>query len=284
MDWTKNQWLPLLKTTDFKTFLFEALKYYFRKKERVNISEFSRKAGFSSRSYLTEVLIGKKGLSKDALRKIRNTLKVPKEISKIGECLAFLDFPELRPRNITDFLLKTQLKNSRSAFIKRLELDLNKEIKSKVTSSTSLYLVFASVGSVEEGAALEDIGFRCKLSNQTIDKNLKVLKEAGIVIEKSKRFYPVSDQIDFFDMKSSDGLAELIKRACNNLSDNAKEVIENLDNLTFYTAFSVDTVQVPELRRKLKEAIYTVLDDFQNDDGNTVRQILFSLQAPTLET
>ncbi len=87
----------LLELPHFRAFLAKVLNYRYAHKGKINYADFSRRAGFHSRSYLPEIISGKKGLSHDSLWKITNTLKLPQKYAKLFELLAQRDNSLLRP-------------------------------------------------------------------------------------------------------------------------------------------------------------------------------------------
>lgn len=96
-----------------------------------------------------------------------------------------------------------------------------------------------------------------------------------IVSERDDRFFVQSSQLDLFGLNSREGLSELVSEVCRDIRNDRNKIIDQAANTIFYTAFSTDTARLPALKKRLNAAIFEVLDEFQVDDGDCVRQMFF---------
>ncbi len=266
----------LLDCGGFNDFLIKSLALQYSKKKRVNYSDFSMRAGFASRSYLTELLKGKKGLSHDSLMKIKSGLKLPKSYLALLELLALQDYPELRPKTLTiDLLNKKLTKARRTCRAKRIEKGAVHELSS-LAGRSETYQVYASLGSEEKGASLDQIHLRSRLPEKSIEKSLELLIKENIVEKKEERFYAKANSLSLFGLKSDEGLSELFGQVCRQIIENRKQLTDDETNSIFYTSFSMNECDFVRFKVKMKEAIFSVVEEFQEDDGDSVRQLFFS--------
>lgn len=261
---------------DFNALLKGALNLHYAKRGKINLADFSRRAGFASRSYLSEVLTGKKGLSRDALTKIRTALKLPKPFLDVLEYSAYREFAELKPRHIQSEALAEKIEHA-AALVKNIPATkTNLKVTPRYIRSSILYRVYAGLGSIEDGATLSDIMNRTGLPESTITSCLNAMKEFKIIEERQGRFLVKNTQLDVFGLTSRDGLSELVSDVCRDLRNNRDRIIDEPKNTIFYTAFSTNEAKLPELKKRLQAAVFDVLDEFQVDDGDCVRQIFFT--------
>ena len=54
-------------------------------------------------------------------------------------------------------------------------------------------------------------------------------------------------------------------------------------NLNLYSAFSIRRDQMPKLKKALQKAVFDVLDEYQDDNGDCVEQIFLSSFRTPLE-
>ena len=272
---TTSQIESFLACKDFNASFKEALSLHYLKRGKINLADFSRRAGFSSRSYLSEVLTGKKGLSRDALTRIRSALKLPKPFLDVLEMRAYEDHSELKPVQWSGKSAADKWDHAVS-LLKTLPFKTTApKMDAKYVRSSLLYRVYAGLGSLESGASLADIARRTKLPEGTVESCLQKMREFRIVEERGGRFFVLSSQLDLFGLGSRDGLSELVSDVSRELRNDRDKIIDDPANTIFYTAFSTDAVRLPELKKRLKAAIFDVLDEFQVDDGDCVRQIFF---------
>lgn len=264
----------MMEAKDFLTFFQASLEYLYRKKGKINVSDFSRRAGFRSRSYVGELIAGKKGLSEDALKKISRTLRLPRELSKILEAHAYLQFPELRPKTFRSAEALSGIEKLKASFLQRHSFMESEIIREPVVSSTLVYRVYAALGSESQGATLKEICLRTSLEIREAQTALEVLAKFDLVSLREGRFYPKVSQVDFLGLKKADGLSKLIEECARGLLKNKEKFAESPENLFFYSAFSIDRRQSHAIKEKLREAILAVLDRYQVDDGDEVKEVL----------
>ncbi len=259
------------------SFLKIALEIQYKKYGRVNISDFSKRGGFSSRSYISELLAEKKGLSRDAILRIRSALKFPKPVLDVFELLAYRSAPALRPTTLSVTALDEKLRAARAAARGLSQSRTLGKAKSTFIRDFRLYQIYAALGTLEHGASIQEIIARTNMAEKMADSCLQLLISEGVIEYREGRYYAVATKMDYFGLKSSDGLGNLISEVCQNIKSRRHELIDDPLNALFFTAFSTSSNRLPELRTKLKDAIFNVLDEYQVDDGDCVRQLLFSL-------
>lgn len=263
--------INLLACADPRAFLSEALKLQYQKKGRVNLADFSRKAGFSSRSFLTEYLSGKKKLSKESLRQIKTALVLPKPYMQLFALLVWQDQPELATQSAAEVEAtlekhKTNLKQQETT--KSLVTDTRRIVRKK-----DLFRLYAALGTEADGASLSEIITRTGMKLSEIQEGLQTLLEENVVVYENQRFYARANQVDFLGFSDKDALSTLLKDVCEDFKSQATSITAEDRNFVFYSAFSVQSQQLPLFKKKLREALYSVLDEFQCDGGDKVHQV-----------
>lgn len=273
--YTAAQIETFLACRDFNASFREALHLHYHKRGKINLADFSRRAGFASRSYLSELLTGKKGLSRDALVRIRSALKLPKPFLTMLEIHAFQEHSDWRPANWSAKTTADRLEQTVSQ-LKALPFKApSPKMDASYVRNAILYRVYAGLGSLEAGASLAEIVGRTGLSPATVQSCLNKMTAFQIVSERSGRFFVQSSQLDLFGLDSRDGLSELVSEVCRDVRSDRDKIIDDAANTIFYTAFSTDEARLPALKKRLNAAIFEVLDEFQVDDGDCVRQMFF---------
>ena len=196
------------------------------------------------------------------------------------ELHAFLAFPELRPSNLINSEIDRLLVQSKNALLKRLEFEGMSELaRTGIFKAPTFVQVYAALGSTVEGASINDIRNRTNLSEQVIEHSLQVFMSHNMVSGQGLRFYPIADQLDFLRFSNRDSLPHLIHSAATDLARNSSLAVQDPNSLVFYTAIQTSKNQLPFLKKRLEEALESVLEEFHDAQGNTVRQVLLSMTS-----
>lgn len=225
-------------------------------------AKISRAAGFHSRSYITEVLSGKKGLSRDSAARLRGALKLPSAAGKLFECLAN------DPKNPKLNNLRLELANYTPKA---------REVAQSNLREPEVFQVYAALGTETEGASLEEILRRTQLSELAAKSGLSALMASEAAVEKEGRFYALSSKADCLASADDQSVAEMVQKVCAGIQKNRQSIVADSRNLNIYSAFSVRLAKIPELKKSLEKAVMDVLDEYQDDSGDCIEQVFVSL-------
>ncbi|KYG60959.1 hypothetical protein AZI86_18755 [Bdellovibrio bacteriovorus] len=261
----------LLNETDPRSFLRSALKIQKSGAKPISVAEFSRHCGFSSRSFLSEYLSGKKKLSKESLRSIRHALNIPKMAQEYFALLVGQEQPELSP--LSQDKIAVEILRLRKSFKtgNRTPRTLG-PLLGKVVSKKKCFLVYASLGDQEQGASLEDILKRSKLSKVEALRNIEILETSGLVTEKKGRYFANETAVDMLNFTGKE-LGTLVGELGREIATSPAEFTDNPNNLVLYSVFSVETRQLAAFKERLRDAVYKVMDEFQSENGNSTQQV-----------
>jgi transcriptional regulator with XRE-family HTH domain len=267
----QSLYTELANAEDARSFLKKALVLQYRRQGKVNIADFSRRAGFTSRSYLSEYLSGKKALSRESLQKIKTALKIPKQYVKIFILLVAKDQPGLFPETPENIPAKMEALK-KAAY--QQDAALSKiEDSDKIVCKRNLFRIYAGLGSEAQGASLAEISERTGLHLSEVNEGLQLLLQKNIVVLKNQRYYAISNQVDFLKIGVNQSFSLLVKDMASEIRMNAETILAQNENFLFYSAFSLQKHELPIFKEKLRDAIYGVMDQFQKDDGNHVQQV-----------
>jgi hypothetical protein len=194
-------------------------------------------------------------------------------MAKLFELLAIQSNPSIDLRmdqkqlNQKLLSLRAELKKSDNLTQRGIEPDLNRP---------ELFQVYAALGSVNTGASIEEIGFRTGLPSRIVKMALTIMINQGFVEIKKKRFFAVASKAENFSSKDPEAVSEMIKKVCASLQKNRSAIVKDKINLNVYSAFSIRREQMSKFKQALQKAVFDVLDEFQDDDGDCVEQIFLS--------
>jgi hypothetical protein len=261
---------PLLDAKDSREFLKAALELIYAPK-RPNLADFSRRAGFASRSYLQEFLTGRKGLSRDGLLRFQQALRLPKPYLQYLELLAGEDFPELKSTRPGAESL-----TSRKAKIRARAKDhvtMAGAPRARVFSRSGVLRAYAALGSEEGGASLSEVVRRSKLGPAQAAAALAELERENALRKDGDRFYANANALDFLGLKDRQTVASLSADVMRELQRNSAALTESEQNLFFYSALSMRQSKLVTFKAKVREALLEALDQHQDDEGEAVVQV-----------
>ena len=117
------------------------------------------------------------------------------------------------------------------------------------------------------------------LGARQIERHIQELLKLKAVIQKGDRYFAPVSQADSLEMTDLQSLSEMLRQVTYDIQKNRERILKEKNSLSIYSAFSVRSENVPDLKIKLQAAIYGILDDFQDDSGNQVQQVFISLHG-----
>ena len=232
-----------------------------------------RKAGFGSRSYLSEILSGKKGLSRDAMLRLKTALKLTGSLAKLFEALVIKEHPMIEPK--TDLIRLNQKITELRGELKNLTVSSQKNIKPDL-NRPEFFQIYAALGAWDKGASLDEISNRTGLSTRIIKSVLLLMIKKEIVELKQDRYFALSSKVDDISSKDFESVSLMVRKVCSTIHRNSAALVKDEVNLNLYSAFSIRRDQMPKLKKALQKAVFDVLDEYQDDNGDCVEQIFLS--------
>jgi uncharacterized protein (TIGR02147 family) len=251
--------MQLAEAKDYRSFLRCAII-----ENGKGCAAFSRRAGFSSRSFLSEVIRGHRRLSHASYEKVIQGLKLSGNMRRLFQLLVALEEPDVVPlRDRTD--LRTKIEELRQ-----------KLRNSKMTSRKGLFLnhhvpvVYAALGSKRAGATQEDILFRTGLKSPEVTSILAFMTSNGLVYEREKRFFVTEVNLDLNELGEDKGFRQAFVDSLDILKKQAINQPQSDTSLFFYSAFSISPSQMSAFKRDLQQAVLSCMDKYQNEDAEKV--------------
>ncbi|MGZ3742820.1 MAG: TIGR02147 family protein [Pseudobdellovibrionaceae bacterium] len=261
----------LLSSENYREFLLSSFKYLKESQTGFSLTSLARKAGCRSKSYPREVMTGRRSLSFDFAPGFAHALGLKGEAKKL-----FLKFVELERSPHKESLgaeigiLKSRIKN-------RIE---HQSRKPQDLFSQSLWVdLYAALGSLEKGAALEEIQARTGFKLSLIQEVLKLMLEKNIIAFRADTgcFYPLAlhhffvnaDQDQIFQKRFLD----LTKR----VEAKAKNSMKSDTDLFQCSTISIHAKDLPKLKSELRELLNRFVQEAESADGNRLAHIVVGM-------
>ncbi len=246
----------LATAENYRDFLSLALTAYGK-----GHASFSRRAGLSSRSFIGEVLRGKRRLSHGSLEKVCTGLRLPPDLRRLFRLLVALEEPDLV---FTDF--KGDL---RGMILRQREIIAHKKTqKTNLIQSYATPIVFAALGPT--GKSLGELQSLTGLSPREITEALDVLLAHSVIELRDQVFHALQINLDFGDLKGDINFRHAFNQSLEVLKIRCLDSVPSPDQLFFYMAFSIAASQMNDFKTALQNSVLECVERFQTEDGGKV--------------
>ncbi|MGE0763741.1 MAG: hypothetical protein AB7N80_10730 [Bdellovibrionales bacterium] len=180
---------------DFEAALISAPNYrafialFFKKSrpwsqpKQLSFQKFATSAGFAAKSYIHDVIKGRKSITAKSLEKVVAGLKLPKDWAEYFRLLVAVDEPQLRPQNrIVEDIHALLVKRRRRLSRRQHELSVSApSLLSRITLEEHTTDICVAVGDPTKGASLDEIAARVNLPRAVVTRCLKRMLGAGLI-------------------------------------------------------------------------------------------------------
>lgn len=235
----------------------------------LNWSRLGRAAGFTSRSYLSEMISGKKRMNPISLRKISGALRLTGPSRLFFEIIASAD----EASNDTPLPLKAE--SLRKKALARLALNggTAERRRDSLFHSRDAMLVLASLGSTESGATIQEIISRSKLSSNACTRALERATAAGLARKSGERYYVNFHDLVVHDQGRRPDFKSVYMESLRDAQTQASEQFERQDALFYQMMMPVRAADMPRLRQRLREALDEFTEAAGNEQGDSVSRL-----------
>lgn len=232
-----------------------------------------KRAGFASRSYLTEVLARKKGLSRDSMLKLKSALRLSRDLGRLFELLVYKEYPAAQFPSMSSSDLLKNLAAARLQARQGLFKFGKKNVARPNVANPEVFQVYAALGPELTGATLLEIAHRSRLTERTVRQYLKILLKNGAVHQKEERFFAVTAKADDLKVEDAEAIAKMISKVSSHVGRHSSSIAEDGSSLNMYSAFSMRRERAFDFKKDLERAVMDIVDQYQDDEGDVVEQL-----------
>lgn len=271
----KDLFAAALEAKDYRSFLRLAMERRHAHRE-MTLSELAQKAGFSSKGFISDLLAGRKRLTARVLPKLIAGLGLSKRLGSYFELLAMLEEAELRPAGLSEEEIHLRLERLRRVFRDR-EANARAPRMAKAEEGIyrhAVYKTYASLGSVEKGASLQEARSRSGLTEAALREALNLLLSLQLVREENGRFYAELGNIEAFGLSETSRFQEVMATATGALAQKIQKLHQRPEDFFFYASFALEPEKEAHLKLKLQELLSSFVDEHQNEDASLVKSLV----------
>lgn len=274
----------LLKAQNYREFIQLAMQGD-NSAKALSFGEVARRAGFASRSYVRDIVAGRKRVSAKTLPRLVRAFNLSGDRKLYFSLMVFLEEPDLREASMTSERIKARMDLARKRLGRR-----SKEATSVLSSAETLFddrrtsQVFAAVHIDSDGATLESVARLTKLTEQSCGAILERLVARGVIELREDRYYCNDAHLVF------DGLHRdyFFKRAYLTELSHLKQCVETnfdrRDHLFLKSTFTIPAAKAQQLREELRKLMVQFIDDTSGtpDDDSLANLVVGFMPAGAL--
>lgn len=262
----------------------EFLHLFFTKKRSwdrplaLTFQGFANRSGFASKSFLKDVIAGRKRLTRNSFEATVLGLGLSKTWANYLEALIGREESSFQNHLLTQNYFEEQLRLIKNR-IKKKKTATTFHPKSPVVQ---IFLepyfpeVYASLGTVKSGAELKKILKRTALSTEQVINILNKMIEAGLVIKKEDKYIPLAEALDVKEMKSSQVFQKDYFRSLDKAKMRFQKQVDSKQSLFLTQTFSVSSLQLSLLKNDLANLINDFASEAEDADGDTIAELNLS--------
>jgi uncharacterized protein (TIGR02147 family) len=263
---------------DYREFLKRAMLIGNRSgsvKGRPNLAAFSRKAGFTSRSFILEVLDGRRRLTAKSYPKVVKALALPPKLKTYFQLLVAREEADLNIESLTAEQIELRLQALRGKFLLQAEgLEGEDKAAQAIFRSRDMLDCYAALGNRERGVELGEIVNKTGLPLETCQKVLAHFVAQTVVVEKNGRFYSRNPHYIFKGLGANVGVKDCYLQSLAELRRKANGGFDQPDRAFFQSIFSVDRRKLPALKQKLWDVLNEFVESNENDEGDQIGKLV----------
>lgn len=235
---------------------------------------FSQKAGYSTKSYVAEIIAGRKKLTQASIEKFCKGLNLSALWKDYLENLVILE-------NVQDAdLKKTTLDQQDKIIIKilsaRTKLQDSRSSLEKVLLKSYFPEICAALGGPEEGSTIEQIEKRTQIPHLEIQKTLDILEEENILTKRKDNYILRTQSLDLEFLNSPEHFKFDFIRSLEKAKNRFNKQSPTKSALFMTQTFSVQSSKLPYFKSKLEKLILEFAEQAEDYDGDTVADINIS--------
>lgn len=265
-----------LKANDYRSFLAEVFSRAEKNDPKFSYAAFSRKAGFTSRGFVKEVVTGRKRMTAYALPRFVKALGLPTQVKTYFNYLVALEESELNSDGLATEQIQTRLQQLQAKFRLHLESLASDSTKTLFKSHQMLEVV-SVLGNQHLGLSFDQITHRTRINPQICAEVLKRLLQEEVAVEKNGKYFSKNPHFIFQGLGKNQGFKEVFLETLMNLRRKVTTSFDSREDLFFQSYFSVEKQRMPELKKRMRDLLQEFVQENENDDGDSVAKLTVGL-------
>ncbi len=228
-----------------------------------------------SRSHPREVVLGLKKISLEGAKQIGRGLKLPNDLN---EYFLLLAENELAKNSKSRTFLKEEIEKSR--------LQIQRRVKSKNLNPKDFYsisqasLVYAALGSIENGATLDELVMKTRINPEQVQAIIRNLELKKFIVSHENLYFPTDRHLSFSDLKEGENFQSFYLSRLKQLQKRVSKSLTSDSELFWEATLSVKASKLNELKEELRQVLIRFAEGAEASDGESLRSVTIGYFDP----
>jgi hypothetical protein len=274
----------LLSAENYRDFIkmFFCRDSDFRHPKKLTYGEFAKRSGFASKSYLNDIVAGRKRIAPGGFEKVVLGLGLNATWAKYFKCLVSKEESEFRAlgKSPTDYHDQLQrLRGRLKGQLSSIEISRQEPQLQQLILGPNFPEIYASLGSVEKGETFENIQKKARIPKAELEVALNRFVAAGWVRydDSTLRYIPRAFSLDAYGLDNSEFFRIDYLRSLERLKMRFSKQCQSKTALFMTQSISVRASQLMVLRERLSEVVENFASQAEDSDGDCIAEIQVSL-------
>lgn len=282
----QTQWREALLSVEGPVeFLRFFIKPFSPHSRAFSYAEFSRRAGFSSRSFPREVCLGRRSINFENVSQFIRAMGLTGEWKEFFQNLVQLSDDRLTvaERNkikARQFKLNAKLQKTKVRTTKKDD----QKFADQVFAINDLPRIFASLGKVDVGESLEEISKRTRIKSESLLQQLNLMVKLNLVTfnRKTQKYLPMSIHHAVVGAGQSHFFRHYYIKGLHDAELQARKYFASDEKLFLQASFSVrDQAHLKQLKNELREIVFKFIEDNEDSEGSLIADLNVGLFDPS---
>lgn len=282
-DWNDEFKIKLLESPNYREFmrLFFINRSNSEKPKRISFAEFARRCNFASKSYVNDIVLGRKKLTPNSFEKVAQGLKLNStwtEYFKILVALQESDFQS--PKKNSEYFrerhkkIKMQIQRSLST----CQISENESKYQRILLSPDFPEVYASLGELGEGAPWSVILKRSGLPQEHLKKVLEDFESIGLlkIDTMTAHYVPSFVAIESYGLQATEIFRRDFFASLEKSRTRFHKQAKSTDSLFMTQTFSVKSQDLCGFKMQLAELIENFSAQAESPEGDCLAEVCLS--------
>jgi uncharacterized protein (TIGR02147 family) len=265
----------LLQSTSYRDFIKTVISIRSKNGKPYGYATIARNSGFASRGFPHDVTKGAKRLTIESMHKMAKGLGLTSELHTYFIKLVEFEHPDCRIKPSNTEAINRSLTSLRQRLLQK------KTVQEGAADSSfqnkNIPILYASLGTPELGASLNDVVLKTGLSITAIESGLATLIQIGLVQKINDRYYPRDNHVSFQHLTENNMFKDFYLELLSTAEKKAHKNFTDANSLFFSSAFSVQRKDLPLLKEELREVLLKFVDQCEQPNGDQVVSLVVGL-------
>ena len=285
-DWDQAFVAQLLQAANYRAFI----KLFFHRDEgienpkKLTFGEFAQRSSFASKSYLNDIIAGRKRLTPGAFEKVVVGLKLNSAWAKYFKSLVSVEEPKFHSATKDRSYFVQQCQKAKNQLLRSQSVTVVPRHAAKIQQvlvRQDFPEIYAALGDLGAGETFAGILRKTRFSEEILKKALTALESVELLKFDSLtgRYVPQSIGLDAYGLQDSELFKMVFFHSLEKAKKRFAKQAPGKEALFMTQSFSVKATQLAEIRQRIAETMDALSAQSEDSSGDCIAELCISFTS-----